>query len=207
MKKTLLTCFLSCLAVLIVGGCGEAKKLDASVIKNMQAAYNGESNAAAKYALYAEKAAEQGYQSVATLFQATSKSESIHAAKHAKVLKAHGIEPQKEINLPQYISVEASLQDAEKGENYEIATMYPEFIANANAKKASNDVIETLQFALDAEKEHAALYREALQNLEDWKVPGKSFMVCAVCGYTTKNGKISSCILCASPLEKFEIFK
>jgi len=205
MKKFGLFSALTAVCLLFVG-CGEAKKVDASVITDLQAAYNGEMNAAAKYELYAAKAAEKGYASVATLFRATHRAESLHAARHSKVLKSLGVEPKAEIVLPKYVNVETSLRDGIKGETYEMTTMYPDFIANAKSKNAPAEVIETLTFALEAEKEHAKLYTEAVNAMEKWKKPGKTFYVCSVCGYTTDK-PLAACILCAAPGDKFEVFK
>ncbi|MDD4816622.1 MAG: rubrerythrin family protein [Victivallaceae bacterium] len=190
----------------LFAGCGEAKKVDASVVSDLQSAYNGEMNAAAKYELYAAKAAENGYESVAALFRATHKAESLHAARHARVLKSLGVEPKAEVKLPEYVDVEASLRDGIKGETYEMTTMYPEFIANAKAKGAPAEVIETLTFALEAEKEHAKFYTEAVNAMEEWRPAGKTFYVCSVCGYTTDK-PLAACILCAAPGDKFEVFK
>jgi rubrerythrin len=56
-------------------------------IENLTAAFNGESTASAKYAAFADKAKAEGLDTVAVMFMATSKSESIHAANHLKVLE------------------------------------------------------------------------------------------------------------------------
>ncbi len=205
-----LKCLLSCCGVgmlMVAGltGCGQ-KSADPSVIANLQAAYNGESNASAKYAMYAEKAAEAGYKDVAAFFRAASKAEGLHAARQAKVLKSFGVEPQAEIKLPAYIDVAASLKDAVAGETYEKDTMYPEFIANAKAKGAPAAVIEAFQFALEAEKEHARIYSLAAADLEQWKNTGRIFYVCSVCGYTLDK-PFAVCVLCAAPQEKILEFK
>ena len=60
-------------------------------IENLKAAYNGESTASAKYAAFAEKAKVEGFDTVAVMFLATSKSESIHAGNHLKVLEKLGV--------------------------------------------------------------------------------------------------------------------
>ncbi|MDD3155280.1 MAG: rubrerythrin family protein [Victivallaceae bacterium] len=205
---------LSVVAALLMGfgiGCQEDSKLAqtplaAETVTNLQAAFDGESNASAKYAMYAKHAAEEGYQSVAALFHAASASESRHAARHSKVLKAHGIEPKSEIKLPAYKDLKTALADALKGETYEMTTMYPDFIKQAKAINAPADVIEAFTFALEAEKEHAGFYAAALKDLAAWKAAGKTFYVCTICGYTTDK-KPSVCILCAAPGEKFEIFQ
>ena len=52
-------------------------------LKNLLAAFNGESNASARYAAFAVKADEEGYLKVASLFRAASRAEQIHAANHS----------------------------------------------------------------------------------------------------------------------------
>ena len=95
-------------------------------MENLKAAYNGESTASAKYAAFAEKAKEEGLDTVAVMFLATSKAEAIHAANHLKVLVKLG----EKIEDPQIgsftvLSTAENLADAIKGESYEIETMYP----------------------------------------------------------------------------------
>lgn len=53
-------------------------------LENLLTAYNGESNANAKYLAYAEKADEEGYAKVASLFRAAASAEKIHITNHAK---------------------------------------------------------------------------------------------------------------------------
>lgn len=194
-------------AAAMFSGCSESKKaLDATVIDNLQAAYNGESNASAKYEMYAKKADEAGYKSVAAMFRATSNAEKLHSERQAKVLRANGVEPKAEIKLPEYVDVAASLADGIKGETYEMTTMYPEFIANAKAKDAPQAVIEAFAYAMDAEKEHARMYAAAAADLENWKAGDKTFYVCQVCGFTSDN-QLKVCPLCAAPQEKIKEFK
>ncbi len=208
MKRSFLSIAFAAVAGLVFAGseCKAAAKVDPSVIKDLQSAYNGEMNASAKYKMYAEQAAKAGYKSVEAMFKATSFSESRHAARHAKVLKSFGVTPKSQIKLPAYTGVADSLRDGIKGETYEKTTMYPNFIKNAKAKKAPASVIQTFTFALEAEKIHADLYADALANLEQWKAAGKTFYICTVCGYTTTS-PVKVCILCAAPGEKFQIFK
>ncbi len=195
-------------AGLLFAGCGEnkpASKNDETVIRNLQLAWNAESNTAVKYDLYAAKAAEAGYRGVATLFRAASHSESILAANHAKILKSLGVEPVREIKLPSFTNVRAALEDALQNENYEAMAMYPEFIGDAETRKAPAAVIENYNFAGEAEKQHDQIYRLALSELENWKAP-KTFFVCTGCGYTTRE-KPASCMLCGAGGEAVKIFE
>jgi len=54
--------------------------------KNAMEAFAGESQASRKYLAFSEKAAAEGFTSVATLYKAASEAETIHAKKLMKVL-------------------------------------------------------------------------------------------------------------------------
>lgn len=181
----------------------EVKK--ASTLANLQAAYNGESNAKAKYEAFAKKADEEGYAAVAALFRAAAVAEGIHAAAHAKVIKSLKAEPQATIVLPDIKSTKENLEAALGGENYERLKMYPEFIALAK-HEGHAQAVKSFTRAMKTETEHAKLYQTALNNLESWKA-AKSFLVCPVCGYTTDNSNFKKCPICSEPRKKFTEFK
>jgi rubrerythrin len=61
-------------------------------LANLQSAYNGESNAHAKYLASAKKADEEGFGAAASLFRAAAKAEAIHAENHARVILQAGRE-------------------------------------------------------------------------------------------------------------------
>lgn len=174
----------------------------ASTLNNMQAAYNGESNARAKYLAYAAKAQEEGYAKAASLFRAAAKAEEIHAANHAKVIASMGAEPKAEINTPEVLSTQENLQEALKGETYERDVMYPEFLTRAR-KEGKVDAIRSLNFAKTAEAEHAKLYQEALNDLEGWRTQNVSFYVCPVCGYTSLTRPAEKCPSSFTPSSRF----
>jgi rubrerythrin len=168
-------------------------------LANLMAAYNGESNANAKYLAYAEKADEEGYAKAASLFRAVAGAEKIHLTNHARVIEGLGGTPKADIKLPAVKSTKENLADAVKGESYERSTMYPEFIRQA-AKDGNSAAVRTFNYALAAETEHAKLYSTALIELAEWKAPQTDFYVCPICGYTVK-GKPSfaACPVCRTP--------
>ena len=168
-------------------------------LENLMAAYNGESNANAKYLAYAEKADEEGYAKVASLFRAAASAEKIHLTNHARVIESLGGTPQADIKLPAVKSTKENLEDAIKGESYERSTMYPEFISQAK-QDDNSAAVQTFTFALAAEAEHAKLYTTAATELASWKSPQTDFYVCPVCGYTVE-GKPSfaACPVCRTP--------
>ncbi len=193
-------------------GCSDVKEAaeagaGKATLENLQAAFNGESNAKAKYEAFAVKAEEEGYKSVAALFRAASQSEGIHAKKHAAVITGMGAEPKAEIAKPDVKSTKENLEAALAGETYEKETMYPEFIKQAEAEK-NRAAVRTFRGAMLAEVEHAKLYKQALAELDAWKAAGKEFMVCQVCGYTEmSNPALVKCPVCSVPKEKFTVVK
>jgi len=181
---------------------------DANVSKtlaNLQAAFNGESNAHAKYLAYSNKAGEEGYLKVAALFRAAAYAEEIHLNNHATVIKGMGAIPKAEIKLPEIHSTEQNLADAIKGETYEQTVMYPDFIAQAEKEK-NDAAIETFSYAEAAEAEHAILYTKALSNLNEWKVAAAGFGVCPICGYTIEgNATFTKCPVCGTPADDYKL--
>lgn len=156
---------------------------------NLMAAFAGESQANRKYLAYAKKAEQDGFPQVAKLFRAAAHAETVHALNH---FRAAG-----EIR-----STAENLKAAVEGEHYEAATMYPPFLATAEAegdKKAS----ASFRFALEVEKVHETLYTKALECLD---APQESFdyYVCPVCGYTHEGRAPERCPVCGTLGERFD---
>jgi len=172
--------------------------------ENMQAAFKGESTASAKYAAYSKKAEEEGYHQIALLFKAASTSEKIHANNHKAVLldgkqKVPAITPEFTVK-----STAENLKDAIAGETYEITTMYPEFIMNAN--KAGNQFsLMSLNYAYKTEQKHKPLYEKALAALESKTVKSLPtvFYVCPTCGNTYDTTAPARCGISMTSSEKF----
>jgi rubrerythrin len=201
--KTLARFIMLSFAATILFGCA-SKPLKS--IEDLKAAYNGESTASAKYAAFAEKAKAEGFDTVAVMFLATSKAEAIHAANHLKVLVKLGVK----IDGPvvgafEVKSTAENLEDAIKGETYEVETMYPGFIADAESEKAK-DAVKSFSWAVDTEKKHQAFYKNALAALNSGGEKGLpvSWLVCPVCGNTYDLASVANaCDFCMTPKEKF----
>jgi len=172
--------------------------------ENMKEAFKGETTASAKYAAYSKKAEEEGYHEIALLFKAASKSEKIHAGNHKVVL----LQGKQEVPVitPEFTvkSTEENLKDAIAGETYEINTMYPEFIINAN--KAGNQFsLMSLNYAYKTEQKHKPLYEKALAALNSNNVKSlpSVFYVCPTCGNTYDTKAPSRCGISMTSSEKF----
>ena len=182
-------------------GVSAAEKTASSTLENLNAAFNGESNANALYLAFAKKADEEGFKGVGSLFRAAAQAEEIHAANHKSVIESLGGNAVADIKTPEVKTTRENLEAAIKGESYERDTMYPEFIAKAR-QDGDKKALRTFNFAKTAEAEHAKLYKSALDGIDTWKEQ-KTFYVCSVCGYTTTNLDFEKCISCFSPKEKY----
>jgi len=172
-------------------------------LQNLETAFNGESNAHARYLAYAEKADQEGYFQVASLFRAAARAEEIHARNHEVEIKRIGGTAQAKIESPVVNSTKKNLEAAIKGETYERDVMYPEFYKQARAVGDAG-AVQTFNYARGAEAEHATLFTNALANMATMRVKGVTYYVCTVCGYTTTNLDFAKCHTCYSPKDKYE---
>lgn len=175
----------------------------ATTLENLQTAFDGESNANAKYLAFAKKADDEGYTKVASLFRAAARAEEIHMGNHAQVIKKMGGAPKADVKPAEIKTTAENLKGAIEGETYERDKMYTDFIAEARSN-GNTDALKTFNFAKVAEGEHAKLYAEALANLADWKGGKTTFFVCSTYGYTTTDVNLQKCPVDFTPKEKFE---
>lgn len=174
-----------------------------STKENLLAAFQGESNAHARYVAFATKADQEGYGRVASLFRAAARAEEIHAKNHADVLKKVGVEAKAELKAADVKSTRENLKAALEGETYERDTMYPQFLVKAR-QDGNRAAIETFNMAKMAEAEHAKLYTAALAGLDGAKgSASESLYVCTVCGYTTTKLDFEKCPACFNPKDRY----
>jgi rubrerythrin len=176
-------------------------KVSEQTLKNLNTAFQGESNAANRYAKFAEKAATEGNAQVAMLFRAAAASEAIHRDTHKKAItELGGTAKVFELDAVEPGTTADNLRASIKGETYERDTMYPDFLAVAKADDAAA-AIRTITFALAAEKEHAKLYQEALDALG--KNAKADYYVCGVCGMTVTELPAKKCRSCRQSVDKY----
>lgn len=198
MKTTILIVYL------LAGFSGFAGTTD-KTIANLKAAFVGESTASAKYAAYAAQARKENLVNIAIMFEATSKSEAIHAENHKTVLSKLG---QKVDPVKPSVAVKTTaenLKDALEGETYEVTTMYPGFIATAKAEEVKG-AVKSFTWAMDTEKKHQVFYKAAIDALAAKTVASlpSVYWVCPKCGFTYNIPKpAGECGLCGTPAEKY----
>jgi len=174
-------------------------------MENLKAAYKGESAASAKYAAFSEQARKEGLLPLAIMFAATSKSEAVHALNHKAVIEKLGGKVESE--SPQFTvkTTKENLDDAIKGENYEMMTMYPEFIKAARDENAT-DALKSFRWVMETEKKHFLIYTNAINalNKNDVKSLPRVYWVCPKCGNTYDQAKPEEkCAFCYTSRDKF----
>jgi rubrerythrin len=173
-------------------------------IANMQAAFKGETNASARYAAFAKKAEEEGYQKVAMLFKAASMSENIHAQNHKVVMEELGVAVEPVTPEVSVKSTKENLEYAIKGEAYEVEEMYPAFLKEADVAENQLAMV-SLNYAWKTEKKHRDLYQQALTVLGDntEKTMTSVYYICPTCGNTYPANAPKRCGISMTSGEKF----
>ncbi|RJO64098.1 MAG: rubrerythrin family protein [Myxococcales bacterium] len=161
-----------------------------ATLENLKEAFAGESQANRKYLAFARKAEAEGYPMIAKLFRAAAEAETVHA--HAHLRAMGGVK-----------GTADNLQAAIDGEAYEFKTMYPGFLAAAQAEGHEAAVV-SFRFALAVEKIHHALYESAAASFKGGKdLPDESIHICPVCGNTVLGDAPDKCPICGVPKNKW----
>lgn len=173
-----------------------------ATLANLNEAFRGESNANQRYTAFAQKAESEDFTQVAKLFRAAATAEGIHRDTHkATIEKLGGTAASFSLDAVTPGSTAENLQAAIKGESYERDTMYPAFLTLAKSEN-NRDAERSFHFAVSAEKEHAALYADALAQLG--KNSTVDYYVCPTCGETVAGlPSKDKCPTCRKPTEKF----
>ncbi len=181
--------------------------MDNKTVLNLKSAFAGESQAHMRYMSWADKAKQDGFPTVETLFNAISYAESIHAKSHFRVLKdEHGAAESISGGAFGIGTTSENLKLAAEGEHYEITEMYPAFIKDAQVSD-EKAAIRSMEFALEAEKSHENLYLKAKEYTDQGKdADFEGIYVCEVCGYTSYGEMEEKCPICNVPKEKYRTF-
>ena len=170
-----------------------ADALHAMDLADLKAAFAGESQAAEKYLVFAEKAAAEGLPNVANLFRAISFAETRHARNHLRVMNG--------LN-----STADNLKTAFDGESFEIDEMYPAYVEVARLQ-GDKQAFKSMHWALKAEMDHKRLYAEAREKvLAGGDIATQPVSVCLVCGHTVVGELPDKCPVCAAAREAYRTF-
>ncbi|EKE20319.1 MAG: Rubrerythrin [uncultured bacterium] len=137
--------------------------------EDLKAAFAGESQANRKYLAFAKVAEKEGKVNLAKLFRAVAEGETIHALKHLSV-------------LGQVKDSIENVKGAIAGETFEIESMYPGFIVDAQGEGEKSAETSFVQ-ANEVEKNHQKQFAQAMEKVETGQdIEEKQYHVCSVCG-------------------------
>lgn len=162
--------------------------------QNLISAFAGESMAANRYWLYAEKAHEEGYEQIKSVFEETSENEVQHAKRILNFINGIG-------------STEANLEAGAYGEHEEWTKIYKEMEAVAK-EEGFGEIAAFFKNVATVEKEHEERYQALHKLLKEKKVfqgDENTVWVCKNCGYVYVGKEApKKCPVCIYPQAYFE---
>lgn len=164
-------------------------------VKNLLKTFAGESRARNKYNFYAEKAREEGYQYIASVFDETAANEYAHAREvYARY-------------LGMVSSTEENLLDAMKGETEEFTKLYKEFEETAR-NEGFNQIADFYKELREVEEAHDKKFKELYEKIQNntvFKGGADSLWKCMNCGYIYEGEEVPMvCPLCKFPRAYFK---
>ena len=165
--------------------------MDDKIKDAMYQAYTGESKAALRLKVFAEKAVQEGYPQLARLFKVISFSEEIHGKRALRLLR-------------EVKSTEENLADSFESETRVAGVAYDNFTKRA---EEVGDKAASLYFSQskDVEEVHAKLYKEAMNHVIEERET--TYYVCEVCGYVSDGILPDECPVCGVGKERFVGFE
>lgn len=164
--------------------------------KNLLKTFAGESRARNKYTFYAEKARMEGYEYIASIFEATAANEMAHGR---EVFRRY---------LGMVKSTSNNLKEASEGEALESYKTYKQFEETAR-KEGFNDIANFYKELSEVEEHHMERFNSIRKNLDEGKEFKRNKEVnwqCMNCGYIHVGKEAPlACPLCKYPRSYFKI--
>lgn len=184
-------------------------------IKNLAAAFAGESQARNRYSYYSSVARKEGFEQLAEIFSLTADQEKQHAQWMLKMLKS--LEEKTEENVTLKVETEVptvlgntqeNLAAAIAGEHLEHSTLYPGFAETAEGE-GFPEIARRLRSIAVAEEHHEERYQKWLKNIQEnvvFKKEAPLTWTCRECGYVhTGQEAPSVCPSCDHPQAFYQV--
>lgn len=179
--------------------------------KNLMAAFAGETQAHARYTMFAKVARTEGYIQVEQVFLETARNEFEHAKMFYKYLREQldGQTVDIEASFPvAFGDTRANLKSAMGGENEEHTDMYREF-ARIAKEEGFEDISKSFTEVGEVEEHHEERFEKLLKNIENGTVFKKDHSVkwiCQNCGYVHEGEEAPvACPACKHPQSYFKL--
>lgn len=175
---------------------------------NLRNAHGGESMAHMRYKIWGDTAEKEGLPNIARLFRAIAYAETVHATNHFRELREQaGDFLCTSIAVFGLGKTSQNLQGGIDGETFEINEMYPTYLETAKYQE-ERGAERSFNYALVAEKIHAAMFRQAKETLDSTRKDIRlgPISVCPVCGWTHEGDAPEKCPICGASRKTFRAF-
>ena len=175
--------------------------------RNLLAAFAGESQARSRYTLFAQKAIEEGYQQIASVFMATAEQELSHARMFFPRLEGGSVEITAAYPAGVVADTKTNLAEAAAGEREEWSMLYADFAGIAR-EEGFPDIANIFNLVAKVEVEHEKRYMRLLERLEngtEFQQEEATEWECRKCGYVhTGKSAPKRCPVCGMDQGWFE---
>ncbi len=179
---------------------------------NLLISFAGESQATARYTMYAKQADKDASVQIKNIFLETARNEEEHGKRFFKYLIDDFNEDELEVKWDYPVglgSTELNLKNAAAGEDGEATDMYPEF-AKIAREEGFDEIADNWIEIAEVEEAHRDRYLKLLENVKEGKLFKRDEVVlwkCNNCGYIHEGKEApEKCPACFHPQKWFEIF-
>jgi rubrerythrin len=174
-------------------------------VNNCQTAYVAERNAAARYHAYAQKADQEGYSGIASLFRTAAAVEEVHARNQEVLIRKLGGTPAPESKVPQVQTTRENLRFSAEWAQREERNMYAVLLEQAR-RQSYQQIIRVDGDAQKSAGDLAEMFSAELQSLDEHKDDSpRSYYVCQVDGHVLMHLHSEVCKTCFHPRKKFRV--
>lgn len=174
---------------------------------NLLAAFAGESQARSRYTLFAQKAVEEGYHQIASIFLETANQELAHAQQFFTQLEGGMVEITASYPAGVVADTYTNLVEAAAGEREEWSAFYSDF-SQAAADEGFHQIALLFKNIAKVEVEHEKRYRRLIERLDSGTEFTDEDIVewqCRYCGYVyTGKTAPKKCPVCGKDQGWFE---
>ncbi len=175
--------------------------------KNLLASFAGESQARARYTLFAEKARQEGYEQIAAIFLETAEQELSHAKQFFSFLEGGAVEIRGAYPAGVVGDTATNLAEAAAGEREEWGELYESF-AKIAQEEGFQKIANLYKLIAGVEQMHEQRYLKLLDRVKKGMVFEDIVPVewmCRKCGYTiTSKAAPKRCPTCGMDQAWFE---
>lgn len=176
---------------------------------NLLASFAGESQARSRYTLFAQKAIEEGYEQIASIFLTTANQELSHATQFFNLLEGGMVEIKAAYPAGKVGTTKENLAAAAAGEHEEWGDLYANF-AEVAQQEGFPEIALLYKNISKVEQMHEKRYLKLLERMENeevFKSEHPLVWYCRKCGYIVETKQApKKCPVCGMPQGWFERF-